>query len=161
VLAAAVVGLALVVGAKSQADVGGSAAEAGKAIATARAAAGGAPAYDIESERRRGTSVWEVKLATGGGRAVEVDVSADGRRVVHRHDLANRDHEASLVGSAKVTLAAALRTAAAQASGPFDEAELDREHGSLVWSASFGSGENEVEIEVDAGSGAVVGTDRD
>jgi uncharacterized membrane protein YkoI len=160
-LVAAAAGLALVVGAKSDAAPAGGAAEARQAIGTARAATHGAPAYDIESERRRGASVWEVKLATGGGRAVEVDVSADGRRVVHRHALAKRDDEARLVGSAKVTLAAALRTADAHASGPFDEAELDREHGSLVWSVSFGTGADEVEIEVDARSGAVVGTDRD
>lgn len=160
-LVAAMAGLALVVGAESNAATGGSAADARKAIATARGATDGAPAYDIESERRRGAAVWEVKVATGGGGAVEVDVSADGRRVVHRHALAKRDHEASLVGSTKVPLAAALRTAEAHAAGPFDEAELDRERGRLVWSVSFGSGAAEVEVEVDARSGAVLGTDRD
>jgi uncharacterized membrane protein YkoI len=160
-LVAAVAGLALVLGAESDAAASGSAADARKAIATARAATGGAPAYDIESERRRGASVWEVKVATGGGTAVEVDVSADGRRVVHRHSLAKRDSEARLVGSAKVSLAAAVRIADAHATGPLDEAELDREHGKLVWSVSFGSGAAEVEVEVDAASGAVLGTDRD
>lgn len=158
VLGGALASFALLAG-PSGAEARGKAPNALRAISTARATAAGR-AYDIESEHRGRAAVWEVKVSTAAG-AVEVVVSGNGRRALSHRSLARPDEEARWVRSTTVSLATAVRTAAGEAAGRLDEAELDREDGRLVWSASFGSGPSEVEIEVDAQSGRVVGSDSD
>ena len=157
-VAGALVSFALLA-APGGAEARGKASNALRAISTARATAPGR-AYDIESERRGRAAFWEVKVSTAAG-AVEVIVSGNGRKALSHRSLARPDKEARWVRSTPVSLATAVRTAAGEAAGRFDEAELDREDGRLVWSASFGSGPSEIEIEVDAQSGRVVGSDDD
>jgi uncharacterized membrane protein YkoI len=111
--------------------------------------------YDLERDRYRGRRVWEVDVAPRSGAAKELKISANGKRVVHRKTV--RDSaDARRVRKAKVSFAAALRTAAKRASGRLTEAELDRERGRLVWSATFERGNIETDVDVDAKTGKVV-----
>jgi uncharacterized membrane protein YkoI len=103
-------------------------------------------AYELDRERGR----WEVKFADG----TERHVTLDGRRVTATRRDDDRSREAA---SARVSLATALRTAASRANGTLDDAELDRERGTLVWNVSFG----ETEVEVDARSGKVLRVSQD
>ena len=103
-------------------------------------------AYELDRERNR----WEVKFADG----TERHVTLDGRRVTAtRRD----DDRSAAAASARVSLATALRTAAGRANGTLDDAELDRERGTLVWNVSFG----ETEVEVDARTGKVLRVTQD
>lgn len=136
----------------------GGLAQARRAVlAAGRAVAHGRP-YDVERDRLRGAPVWEVKVAQGRARPWELDVSADGRRVVRRHRRGHVDDDARKAARATVPLATALRTAGRRAGGGrFDEAEIDRARGRVVWEATFErGGGREVEVTVDARSGKVV-----
>jgi hypothetical protein len=136
-----------------------STASAVRALETARDV--GRP-YDIERDRHRGRGVWEVDVAP----RTELTISADGKRIVRRRAI-ERSDDAARVGDAKIGLAAAVRSAQRRASGRLSEAELDREHGRLLWTATFERGETETEteteVDVDAATGAVlrVHTERD
>ncbi len=138
-------------------------AQARRAVRTAERAVQGGRAYDIESDLLRGVRVWEVKVAQGAVRPHEIDVSADGRRILRRQRRARVDLDARRVAQAKVTLGSALTIAGARArTGTFDEAEIEREHGRLVWEVVFEhSGGREVEIKVDALTGKVVSVEND
>ena len=94
-------------------------------------------AYDLERDRNR----WEVKFADG----TERDVSLDGRRVTAtRRD----DDRSRRVAAARVSLASALKTAAARGNGTLTDAEIDTTRaGALVWSVSFErSDDDETEV---------------
>jgi uncharacterized membrane protein YkoI len=104
-------------------------------------------AYDLERDRNR----WEVKFADG----TERHVTLDGRKVTATR--LDDDHSAR-VASARVSLASALKTAAARGNGTLTDAEIDTTRGgTLVWSVSFErSDDDETEVRVDAKSGRVV-----
>ncbi len=122
---------------------GASSSTAVRAVQTASRGMSQKP-YELDRERNR----WEVKFADG----TERHVTLDGRRVTAtRRD----DDRSRRVASARVSLASALRTAAARASGTLEDAELDTERGTLVWSVNF-EGARETEVDVDARSGRVV-----
>ncbi len=99
--------------------------------------------------------MWEIDVVSGSGRAKELHVSADGTKIV-RTGKARRSDDAALARQATVSLATALRTADGRASGSLDGAEIDREAGRLVWTASFERRGSETEVEVDAKSGKVL-----
>ena len=122
---------------------GAASADAVRAVQTASRGMSQKP-YELDRERNR----WEVKFADG----TERYVTLDGRRVTAtRRD----DDRSRRVASARVSLASALRTAAARANGTLEDADLEVERGTLVWSVSF-EGARETEVEVDARSGRVV-----
>jgi len=134
-----------------------SATGVGNAVKAARTAAGegsGRP-YDIERDRQRGNAVWEVDVTSGSGRSTELVVSADGKKIVRR-GTSRRSDDANLAGDAKVSLATALRTAGGRASGKLEDADIDREGGRLVWTATFERRGSETEVLVNAKTGKVV-----
>lgn len=132
--------------------------QATRAVRTAQRAVRDGTAYDIESDRRAGRRVWEVKVARGTARPYEFDVSADGHTIVHRGRRARLDDDARKAARARTTLAAALRTAGRRVgSGTFDEAEIDRWRGRVVWEATFEQpGDRETEVRIDASNGKVL-----
>jgi uncharacterized membrane protein YkoI len=154
--AAAIVGIAAVPGPATSSPTATEAAHgvsaAVRALHTARDS--GRP-YDLERDRHRGRRVWEVDVTSRSGPPKELKISADGKRVVHRKTIHDSD-DAARVRDAKVGFATAVRTAAKRASGRLTEAELDREHGRLVWSATFERGATETDVDVDARTGKVV-----
>jgi uncharacterized membrane protein YkoI len=138
-------------------------AEARRAV---RAAERGVPrgkAYDIETDRLRGRRVWEVKVARGTAQPYELDVSAGGDRVLRRTRASKVSDDVRKVARATVSLQRALSTAGRRVGqGTFDEAEIDRVGGRIVWEATFKrSGDRETEVKVDARSGKVVGVSTD
>ncbi|HWK30404.1 MAG TPA: PepSY domain-containing protein [Solirubrobacter sp.] len=137
-------------------------ADARRAVRTAERKLRHGRAYDIESDRLRGQRVWEVKVARGTTHASVLDVRADGRRVVRQRRTKVSDDVRKAAG-AKVSLNRALKTAGARAAGGrFDEAEIDRWRGKLVWEATFKrSGDREVEVKIDARSGKVLDVSQD
>jgi uncharacterized membrane protein YkoI len=134
-----------------------------RAVRTAERRVRHSKAYDIESDRLGGRRTWEVKVARGVSRPYELDVSADGRRVVRQRRRSRVDDDVRRVNQARVSLWRALRLAGRRvARGRFDEAGIDRERGRLVWEATFEqSGDREIEVTVDARTGRVVAIDRD
>jgi uncharacterized membrane protein YkoI len=137
-------------------------AQARRAVRTAERAVRGGRAYDVESDRLRGRRVWEVKVAQGTARPYELDVSADGRQVLRRQRLTRIDDDVRKVARAQVALASALTIAGRRARGSFDEADIDRSRGRLVWEATFvRSGDREVEVAVDARNGRVLSVTTD
>lgn len=134
-----------------------SASQIDQAVRSAERRVPNGKAYDIETDRLRGKPVWEVKVARGTTRAYELDVSADGRKVLRRR-AKTVDDDVRKLRDAKVGLAKALRTAARRAKGAaFDSAEIDRSGGRLVWEATFKApGDRELEVDVDARTGKVL-----
>lgn len=135
--------------------------QARRALVTAAAAVRARRPYEIESDRVRGRWIWEVKVDTGTARPRELDVSAQGTKVLRNRRSARPDRDAVRSRSASISLATAITIAGRRARGCFDEAEIDRTRGRLVWSVSFKQGRTETEVDVDARSGAVVKIERD
>jgi uncharacterized membrane protein YkoI len=109
-------------------------------------------AYDLDRDGKR----WEVKFADG----TERHVTLDGRKVTStRRD----DDRSSRVAAARVSLASALKTAAARGNGTLTDAEIDTTRGgTLVWSVNFErSDDDETEVLIDAKSGRVVSVTHD
>jgi uncharacterized membrane protein YkoI len=138
-------------------------AEARRAVRAAEHKVRGSGAYDVESGRLRGRRVWEVKVARGTSSPYELDVSADGRKVVRQRRRAKISDDVRKLARAKVSLHNALKTAGSRAkSGRFDEAEIDRSRGRVVWEATFKrSGDREVEVRIDARNGKVIAVEVD
>lgn len=134
-----------------------------RAVSTALRAVGHGRAFDVERERRRGVTVWDVDIANPGERTHEVIVRADGRRVLRRDRDAHASRDAGDARRAKVSLREALRIAARRSGGTFDEADIDRARGGrLVWSVTFAlRGGAETEVSVDALTGRVVRVEHD
>lgn len=134
-----------------------------RAVNTAERKVRGSKAYDVEDDRLRGERVWKVKVAVGTSRRYELDVRADGRKVLRERRRTRIDDDVRKRAQAKIPLAKALRIAAARAGGgTFAEAEIDRWRGRITWEATFErSGDREIEVRVDARSGKVVSVEVD
>lgn len=138
--------------------------QAVRAVRTAERSRAGSRAYDVEAERFRGRPAWEVDVALGTRRAYEVIVQADGRRILRERRKARVGGDARLATQARVGLAEAIRSAARRVApqDAFHEAEIERWRGRLVWEATFArTRTTEVEVRVDAGTGAVVAVEID
>lgn len=133
---------------------------AGRAVLAVRTAAGrignGRP-FDIESEGFRGRRVWEVEVASRGARPFLVIVNSAGNRVLRVRHKRDRDDDVAKVRQARVSLARAIQIADRHAPGRFDEGEIDRDDGRLVWELSFDA--PDVEVTLDARSGRVLEVD--
>lgn len=138
-------------------------APARRAVRTAERKVRRGDAYDIERDRLRGRRVWEVKVARGSSRPYELDVRADGRKVLRQRRRSKVGDDVHKVGQARVSLNRALKIAGRRArGGRFDEAEIDRWRGRIVWEATFErSRDREVEVKVDARNGRVLAVTTD
>lgn len=137
--------------------------EAVRALKTAGKQVKNGRPYDLESDRFRGKSVWEVKVASGRSRPYEFYISANGKTIVRRSRERKLGDDVPKVLQAKVTLARALRTAAKHAGGGrLSEGEIDRDRGKIVWTVTFErSGDAEVEVILDAKTGRLIRTVKD
>jgi uncharacterized membrane protein YkoI len=129
------------------------------AIRALRTAAGKVPdgrAYDLETEHYQGTNVWDVKVASDHNKPYELYVSSDGRNVVHqsRH---KSDDDTTKALKATIKFSDALKKAANREHGRLSEAEIDRDRGRIVWTATFtGSNGGEHEVIINAKNGKIL-----
>jgi uncharacterized membrane protein YkoI len=137
--------------------------EARRAVATAERSVRRSRAYDIETDQLQGERVWDVEVARSTTRAYELDVRADGRKVVRQRRVPNVDDDVRKLASAGVSLRQALEIAGARwKADRFDEAEIDVWRGRAVWEVTFRSaGHREVEVRIDARSGTVIAVEVD
>lgn len=111
--------------------------DAVRAITTAEADAGGR-AFELDTDDGQ----WQVHVAVGD-REVEVRVSADGSRAESSDDSDGLDaDDAAALAATTTTLADAIRIAATRASGGarIDEAALEQNDGSPVWTVDLAGG---------------------
>ena len=65
--------------------------------------------------------------------------------------------KSEMAAAAKVTIDQAIKTASKKVSGKVIEAELEQEHGKLVWEVEIVTAGNKVmEVHIDAGTGEVI-----
>lgn len=111
--------------------------------------------YDLEETTEGGTAGWEIKVAFKTGKPLEFIVTRNGNRIVnqrkHKHD-----DDVDKANQATVKLTSALATSGKKVRGNLDEAEIDREGGRIVWTATFKDGSIEHETFVDANNGKLL-----
>lgn len=111
--------------------------------------------YDLEETTRGGSPAWEIKVAFKTGKPLEFIVTRSGNRIInqskHKHD-----DDVDKANQATVKLTSALALSGRKVNGNLDEAEIDREGGRIVWTATFKDGSTEHETFVDAKSGKLV-----
>jgi uncharacterized membrane protein YkoI len=67
-----------------------------------------------------------------------------------------------MAAKAKVTIDEAIKTASEKVPGKVVEAELEKNHNTLVWEVEVVTAENKVmEVHIDAESGAVIGVEKE
>jgi len=127
-------------------------------IDTATKAVSGGSVFDLEKDHDQGKQVWDVKVADGKGRQFDLDISADGSTVVHRHQDRTPDDDIAKLHTAKITVQKAIGIAAAHAQGKGDLSSLEIDTtggGTVVWQVGFG-GDDGTTVLVDAHQGTVV-----
>lgn len=155
-------GVTTAIGTTANSGVSSRTRDAVRALGTAAMAVPNGRPYDLEGDDHRGERAWEIKVASGNDRPHELMVSADGRRILE-HDRKDGDDDAAKVLSAEVTLAEALQIADRRVSGNLDEAEIDRERGTVIWTVKFDEAaqDREHEVIVDAATGEVIAVETD
>lgn len=148
---------------------GGSQAGTGDdaALAAARSALDAAGGTVVTVDADRGG--WEVVVAAADGSETEVGLDAAGTAITRGPQPEDRDEDAEdraetqrAVQAASVGYADALATARGVVTGtPLDSVDLTEDDGRVVWEVQLGDGAAEQTVVVDAGSGRVLGTERD
>ncbi|MEX0426048.1 PepSY domain-containing protein [Nocardioides sp. DS6] len=131
------------------------------AIATAERSVPGGKVFDLESDSAGGQRRWDVKVASGQ-RQYELDITADGAKVVDRRQDKTPDDDVAKLKSAAVPLERAIAIAAgrAQGQGKLSSLEIDSDRRTVLWQISFG-GDSGTTVLVDATSGKVLRVGRD
>jgi uncharacterized membrane protein YkoI len=114
-----------------------SVAAALRALRTAARAVPQAKAFDLDDDTRGGQPIWEVKVASGQ-RQFDLDVTADGTRVLNRREDPTPDDDVRKLRSVKVDATRALRLAAQRQDGQVTDLDLDTtDAGTVVWEVDF------------------------
>lgn len=136
------------------------------AVAAAQTASQGTLGTVVTIDTDRGG--WEVVIAARDGSEVEVGLDAAGTTVTRGpqpegdEDAEDRAETQQAVQAARVTWQEALTTArGVVADSPLDSVDLNEDDGRVVWEVQFGDGPDEQTVVIDAGSGEVLGTERD
>lgn len=111
---------------------------------------------------------WEVVVAAADGSETEVGLDAAGTAITRGpqpeddEDAEDRAETQRAVQAARVSWQEALTTArGVVADTPLDSVDLTEDDGRTTWEVQFGDGPGEQTVVVDAGSGEVLGTERD
>lgn len=116
----------------------------------------------ISIEVERNDTQWEVQVATPDGTEHEVEVSADGTKVLSgpREESEDADDKAKhkdRMAAAKLDHAAAVQAISDAVPGRITELNLDTENGTTVWEADVIDADNvKHEVTVDAATGKVL-----
>ena len=122
---------------------------------------------EVELERKLSGSVYEVEIKKDG---YEYDLDLDAvTGEVLKEDKSTDDDEAGLddnttksdSSDVAITHEAAIEIALKEAAGTVTEIELERDNGRTYYEIEIEEGTKEVDIEVDAKSGAVLSGDKD
>src|SRR5690625_1155728 len=126
-------------------------------IDTALTEVEGSRLYAVQSEN--GGTVWEVEVVTEAGQRYEIDLSADGQKVVSGpEEKSSEAKHLQRVEGATVPIAEIIDAAVEHRPGVVIELELDTSGGVIVWEVEVASGDGQsVEVDIDAGTGAVIG----
>lgn len=127
------------------------------AIDTALTEVEGSRLYAVESEN--GGTVWEVEVVTEAGQRYEIDLTADGQKVVSGpEEKSSEAKHRQRVEGASVPISEIIDTAVEHTPGVVIELELDTSGGVIVWEVEVASVDGQsVEFDIDAGTGAVIG----
>ncbi len=128
-----------------------------QAIDTALTEVEGSRLYALQSEN--GGTVWEVEVVTEAGQRYEIDLAADGQKVVNGpEEKSSKAKHLQRVEGATVPIAEIIDAAVEHTPGVVIELELDTSGGVIVWEVEVASGDGQsVEVDIDAGTGAVIG----
>ena len=122
---------------------------------------------EVELKRKLSGSVYEVEIKKDG---YEYDLDLDAvTGEVLKEDKSTDDDEAGLDDNSTkidssdvaITREAAIEIALKEAAGTVTEIELERDNGRTYYEIELEEGNKEVDIEVDANSGAVLSGDKD
>lgn len=120
------------------------------AIKTAETSASG-KAIELDWSSNR----WEVTVVAGK-KTQELDVSANGQKVVRRHTEVTDPEDYKRLQSVKHSMADAIQTATAQTPGDLAEADLESRRSKVVWELSIEkTGAGFANVYVDAVSGKI------
>jgi uncharacterized membrane protein YkoI len=139
-----------------------SVAAALRALQTAARAVPNGKAFDLDDDTRGGQPSWEVKVASGQ-RQFDLDVTADGARVLNRREDRTPDDDVRKLRSVKVDAQRALRLAAQRQAGKVTDLDLDTtDAGTVVWEVDFRQPDRSTTtVTIHARTGKVLGTSRD
>lgn len=122
-----------------------------RAVQTAETSAKG-KAIELDWDVNR----WEVTVLDGKTKK-ELDVSADGQKVLRRETGVAEADDYTRLQSAKYFLDHAIKTATGTVPGDIDEVDLETRHGTLVWELSIDkAGAGSTHVYVDAVAGKIV-----
>lgn len=130
-----------------------------RALRAAAKAVSQGRAYDLDRERRDGTPVWPVKVASTRQHQFTLAFTADGTRLLTRRQAPHPDlDDLQEAHSAHLTAHRATTLAIRRHPGHLDELELDTtDAGTLVWQAELKRPDGSpVVVTLDARTGAVV-----
>jgi uncharacterized membrane protein YkoI len=109
-----------------------------------------------------GTTLIALAIAFSAGTARAGEDKKDEKKIVASIQIKRKVAPAELPGLAKISFAAALKTAEAAAAGTAIKGELEVEDGNLMYSFDVVTTAKKVlEVEVDAGDGKVLDIDAD
>jgi uncharacterized membrane protein YkoI len=112
-------------------------AAAVRALQTAARAVPQGKAFGLDPETRGGQRVWDVKVASGQ-RQFDLDVTADGSRVLTRRQDPTPDDDVRKLRSVRVDASRAVRLAARHQDGQLTDLDLDTtDAGTVVWEVDF------------------------
>nr|WP_081513985.1 PepSY domain-containing protein [Nocardia donostiensis] len=143
----------------------GDGASTSSAQQAVRTAAGDVPngrVFDVELETDDGRQVFDIKVASGGDE-VKVLVDQPGEQVIRKNQSDRPSDDVAKVETAGIDAERALEVAAErEPEAKLSEMEIDTNRdGVLIWQVELVRADgSDVEIDIDAHSGAVVGTDQ-
>lgn len=134
-----------------------------RAVRASRTAAKAVPngaAYELSYDEDDGR--WNVNVVGRGRRTTEFEINRAGKRILDRQqDDDGGDADPRRARSAKVSMAAAIRTAHSRGTGRIDDVAIERRKGVTTWKVSFENGDDdEIHVYVSASSANVVAVDR-
>lgn len=112
--------------------------------------------------RRLGFTLVALAIAFSAGTARAGEDKKDEKKIVASIQIKKKVESAELPGLAKISFAAALKTAETAGAGTVIKGELEVEDGNLMYSFDVVTAAKKVlEVEVDAGDGKVLDIDAD
>lgn len=124
------------------------------AIETALAESPGAAVVEIERDTSDGVDVWEMNLLTADGSGLEIKVAVDDGRIVKQ---GSTTLDAEQRTAPTITAAEIITIALDAQPGELREAEVDTEHGTVVWQVKIRTAEGaEVKTYFSPDTGEVV-----
>ena len=133
-----------------------------RALQTAARAVPQGKAFGLDPGTRGGQRVWDVNVASGQ-RQFDLDVTADGARVLRRREDPTPDDDVRKLRSVRVDAARAVRLAGQHQGGQLTDLDLDTtDAGTVVWEVDFRQPDGStVTVSIHARTGELLETSGD